>query len=96
MITAVAVTPLVEISTNSVDFRKVVVSQGGNNIAGKSEIILNNNTEKDINFRIDYNGVNSKVFEMKQTGTIFSFNKYTLKLNFRPTDPVDYMGSVNI
>jgi len=53
MVTAVAVTPLVEISTNSVDFRKVVVSQGGNNIAGKAEIVLNNNTEKDINFRID-------------------------------------------
>jgi len=69
-VTALAVTPLVEISTNNIDFKRVVISQGSNQ-PGKAEVILNNNTEKDINFRIEYSpGLNPKTFELKNTGTI--------------------------
>lgn len=50
---AYGIMPVVKISSNVIDFKKIVVSQSTNAQLGTSELVLSNNTDKDIRFRIE-------------------------------------------
>jgi len=45
--------PVVKISSNMIDFKRIVVSQSSNAQLGSNELILSNNTDKDIKFHIE-------------------------------------------
>jgi len=53
LVSAYGIMPVVKISSNVIDFKKIVVSQSTNAQLGTSELVLSNNTDKDIRFRIE-------------------------------------------
>jgi hypothetical protein len=60
-----------------IDFKRIVVSQSSNAQLGSNELILSNNTDKDIKFHIEYKDSeeNSNAFQFNKSGVISSFNK---------------------
>jgi hypothetical protein len=90
--------PVVKISSNIIDFKRIVVSQSTNAQLGTSELVLSNNTDKDIRFNISYQHPDevSNAFHFNKTGVITSFNKHYLKITFKPTDSCDYNDVINI
>jgi len=70
LVTAISVTPILELSTNNIDFKKIVVNQGDKNQCGKMEIILNNNSSQDIQFRLESKDLDKNVYEYLNRGTI--------------------------
>lgn len=94
LVSATSVTPILELSTNNIDFKKVVVNQGDKNQCGKMEIILSNNSSSDLQFRLESKDLDKSVYEYSNKGTIYSFNKYFLRINFRPIEALEYKGTL--
>lgn len=90
--------PVVKISSNMIDFKRIVVSQSTNAQLGSSELVLSNNTEKDIKFYIEYKDPEeiSNAFQFNKSGVISSFNKHYLKITFKPSDSCEYNDSILI
>jgi len=78
LVSAYGIMPVVKISSNVIDFKRIVVSQSTNAQLGTSELVLSNNTDKDIRFRIEYQHPEmvSNAFHFNTSGVITSFNKH--------------------